>query len=182
MGNVYFHQYKLENVIDITLSGQHLIRYLANNFNDYFKNRFWKDKRFFDTEDPSNAVTRPVVKIIETDSVTGDTIINVDNKDITIAELYESATNEKSRGTNHYRSFNNDKYTKTVNTNFEIEDKQINYVMKHSVEKEMYEITVDGKSVIITSDHSLMVEREGLLISVKPSEIQEHDNLITIKE
>ena len=52
----------LENAIDITISGQHLIKYLASCFDNYFRNDFWKDKRYFATEDPMNAVTSPIVR------------------------------------------------------------------------------------------------------------------------
>ena len=183
LGSPYFHQYKIENAIDITLSGQKLIKFLAQRFDDYFKNEFWKDKNFFPIENPKNAVTNSIVKIIETDSVTGDTLVDHNGEQIPIAKLFTMASNETQRGTNLYRQFKTGMHnTRTVNDKFEIEHKNINYVMKHTVEKEMFKIEVDGKSVIITADHSIMVERDGKLISVKPTEIQEYDNLITIQE
>ena len=52
--------------------------------------------------------------------------------------------------------------------------------MKHSVKKRMYKIKCNGKEVIITEDHSIMVNRNGKLISVKPKDILKTDMLITI--
>ena len=53
-----------------------------------------------------------------------------------------------------------------------IEDKKINYIMKHTVKKEMFKITTsDGKSVIITEDHSVIIKRNGRYMSVSPKNI-----------
>jgi intein/homing endonuclease len=60
----------------------------------------------------------------------------------------------------------------------------INYIYRHKVSKEKWKITDEfGHEVFVTGDHSIMVERNGALLEVKPSEINfETDFLITIKE
>lgn len=58
----------------------------------------------------------------------------------------------------------------------------IEYIERHLVEKNIYNITtVSGKSIEITEDHSLMVYRDEKLIEVNPFEIISTDLLVTIK-
>jgi intein/homing endonuclease len=45
-------------------------------------------------------------------------------------------------------------------------------IYRHRTSKRRFKITLEsGKHVIVTEDHSVMVEREGKLIEVKPLEI-----------
>lgn len=58
----------------------------------------------------------------------------------------------------------------------------INYIYRHKVTKDLYEIEdQDGNVVTVTEDHSVMVERNGHLVEVKPADILESDCLISIK-
>lgn len=58
----------------------------------------------------------------------------------------------------------------------------INYIYRHKVSKDLYEIEDElGNTVTVTEDHSIMVERLGQLIQVKPTEITDNDILISIK-
>jgi hypothetical protein len=55
----------------------------------------------------------------------------------------------------------------------------INYIYRHKVSKEQWEIEDEfGNTVIVTGDHSIMIERSGSLIEVKPSELLDTDLLI----
>lgn len=57
----------------------------------------------------------------------------------------------------------------------------INYVMRHNTNKQLYKITMeDGTSVTVTEDHSVMIDRVGFLLEVKPTDILEDDFVITI--
>jgi len=66
--NEYFHFYNPHNAKCITQSGKHLIQYLSNTFNDYFKEYFWKNKKYFPVADEKNKLKRDVVVLIDTDS------------------------------------------------------------------------------------------------------------------
>jgi len=68
LGNRFFHFYNTNNAANITLSGQHLIKYLSECFNDYFTNYFWLNKRYFPIKDEKNKLTNNVVVLIDTDS------------------------------------------------------------------------------------------------------------------
>jgi DNA polymerase elongation subunit (family B) len=60
--------------------------------------------------------------------------------------------------------------------------KPFNYVYRHKVTKQKWKITDEhGNQVTVTGDHSVMVERNGELIEVKPRDIKENDILITVK-
>jgi intein/homing endonuclease len=49
------------------------------------------------------------------------------------------------------------------------------------VSKARWKVTLeDGKTVEVTNDHSIMVERNGKLIEVKASEILESDDFISL--
>jgi DNA polymerase elongation subunit (family B) len=55
-------------------------------------------------------------------------------------------------------------------------------VYRHKVSKARWRVTLeDGKTVEVTNDHSIMVEREGKLIEVKASEILQSDIFISIE-
>lgn len=68
LGSPYFHFYNINNAKAITLGGQHLIKYLSENANEYFKNHFYKNKKYFNTIDENNKIKKSVVKVIDTDS------------------------------------------------------------------------------------------------------------------
>ena len=179
-GNEYFHLFDIDNAINITLSGQHLIQFLADSFNDYFKNEFWKDTRYFDIVDPSNACENDVVVAIETDSVVGDTLIASPNRKDTIENIWNQRVSEWENNGSLYGEVENYKVY-SVNKNKELEEKRVKYVMKHTVKKRMFKVTdKTGKSVTITEDHSVIIERDNKLISIKPLEITKSDKIIRL--
>lgn len=119
----------------------------------------------------------------DTDSVVGDTLVYANGKQISISNLYDQF--EK------YSLFDYEKQTfvKPVNNvetlsfntkTEEIESKPIKYIMKHAVKKRMFKITIGGKSVIVTEDHSVIVKRNGEYLSVSPMELSKHDILLNI--
>jgi DNA polymerase elongation subunit (family B) len=58
----------------------------------------------------------------------------------------------------------------------------INYIYRHKVSKDLYEIEDElGNTIIVTEDHSVMVERDGILIETKPIDILDTDVLISVK-
>lgn len=121
---------------------------------------------------------------LDTDSVVGDTLVYVNGTQVTIAELYDSIS-EFTHSNHDAKSFVKpvtDISTRSFNTTTaEIEDRMIEYVMKHRVQKHMYRVTVNGKAVTVTEDHAIIVQRGGKYISVKPSEITNIDCVMTIE-
>ena len=57
----------------------------------------------------------------------------------------------------------------------------IEYIYRHKVSKDLYEIEDElGNIITVTEDHSVMVERNGNLISVKPAEIMDDDIIVSV--
>ena len=114
--------------------------------------------------------------------MTGDSVIVVDGKRITIEDFYNKCFGKidilgEDNFVKHvigHKSLCFDTDMKVVT-----EDK-INYVMKHKVKKRMFKIKVNGKEVVVTEDHSIMVLRNGCVIECKPNNIQKGDKLVCL--
>ena len=64
-------------------------------------------------------------------------------------------------------------------TLIKVVEKQIKYVMKHAVNKRMFKVTVNGKTVTVTEDHSLIVFRDNKYIVVAAKDLQQNDRMLT---
>lgn len=172
LGNQGFRYFDLRMAEGITLSGQLSIRWIANALNAFL------DKN-------SDKQTDRVIAS-DTDSVVGDTLVYVNNKQIKIEDLYSrfSEFEYKDDFNKNYVKPVNEITTLSFNTKTKlIEEKPIKYVMKHRVNKRMFKITLNGKYVIVTEDHSVIVKRNNRYISIKPAELNvEIDKIINIIE
>lgn len=123
---------------------------------------------------------KPYYIYSDTDSCVGDTLISTSLGKIKIEDLFERKGEIiKNENGSFVKRLDEKILAKSMNSNFEIQDKKIIYVMKHKVNKRMFKISVNNKSVIITEDHSVMINRNDKLLSVKPTEILETDELIS---
>ena len=119
--------------------------------------------------------------IIYGDSVTGDTLVKTDSGEITIAELYDQCAEYASRGTKEY-GFN----TSAKVIGFDISEdlplmSNVSFVIRHKTKKKLYRVTMqDDSQVTVTEDHSLMVDRDGFTIEVKPTELLDNDLIIKL--
>lgn len=169
VGNASFLYYRVENAEAITMAGQLINKWTCHRLTKLLRHI-------------SGNTDRRYVISGDTDSVVGDTIIDVNGVKQTIAEFYDSISEDnliKNELENQVKIVDNcQSLSVNVKTN-EIESKPINYVMKHRVKKRMYAILVDGKKVVVTEDHSIMVKRGDTIISVKPKEILKSDAIIT---
>lgn len=118
----------------------------------------------------------------DTDSVVGDTIINVNSKPITIADYYNSIVPNYIKcddiNKNYIKRVDNGDVALAYDNG--IVQNKIKHVMKHTVKKRMYKIKCNGKEVIMTEDHSIIVNRNGKNISVSPKDILKGDRLICL--
>lgn len=125
---------------------------------------------------------------IDTDSVVGDTIIEVNGTKVPIAEFYDAIDGVYLREDHTNEDFVKkvDGFTTPSIDKFgNLEYKQVKYVMKHKVKKKMYKIrNSSGDSVIVTEDHSIIVQCKSTLkiMSIKPENLDpKHQNIINIK-
>lgn len=59
----------------------------------------------------------------------------------------------------------------------------VEYVEKHLVKKELFEVeTESGKKIRITDDHSLIVRRVGSLLEIKPRDLKSDDYLVIMSD
>jgi intein/homing endonuclease len=120
--------------------------------------------------------------IIYGDSVTGDTMIRTESGDITIKQLFDECIEHAM--TSDGKEYGLWNQSKVIGFNgYEMEPvlSNIETVMRHKTKKKLYRITTENnKSITVTEDHSIMVDRDGLLIEVKPTEILENDIIITL--
>jgi hypothetical protein len=172
LGNQYFRYFDIRMAEAVTITGQFVIRYLEEGLNTFLNDAL-------ETEDESYVIAG------DTDSVIGSSKIVVNGIEQTIEEFFDAQAETSYL---KYDEFNNQFVkkvenctTKSVSKNKHVEEKSVSYVMKHEVEKEMFKITVNGKSVIVTEDHSVMIFRDGKLRSCKAKDIKSEDKLISKK-
>lgn len=119
----------------------------------------------------------------DTDSCVGNTLVTTDQGKIKIEDLYNVLSGEiEVRGQNNFiKHVGTPIKAASVSKHNELQFNKINYVMKHKVKKRMFKIKCNGDEVVITEDHSVIVFRNEQLVSVKPLEIKETDQIIKIK-
>lgn len=169
-GNKFFPLYNPEIAASVTANGRFFVKKSTNYVEEALQRVM-----------PSS---KPYCIAGDTDSCVGSTIVKTSDGEIKIADLYESLNGdvEVLRNDSCVKHIADDIKALSCNSNFKTEYKYIKYVMKHSVKKRMYKISVNGESVIITEDHSVMVKRNNKLMSVKPKEILKSDELIMVKK
>jgi DNA polymerase elongation subunit (family B) len=168
VGNAHFQYYAVDNAEAVTLTGQLIIQNAERSINEYLNKLLSTDNIDY-------------VTYIDTDSVGADTEVWLNDKKIPIEQLYNELEGiVEYRGKDNEIKHISDNVTTKTYYDSNVVDRKINYVMRHKVKKMMYKISVDDKYVIVTEDHSVMVERDGSLIAVTPSEILETDLVIHI--
>jgi len=108
-------------------------------------------------------------------------MIRTDNGQVNIAELYNQCLQHEINGDKEY-GIQSD--AKVIGFNA-LEDSpimaNISYVMRHKTKKKLYKITLQNdKTVTVTEDHSIMVDRDGFLLEVTPTEILDTDLIICL--
>jgi DNA polymerase elongation subunit (family B) len=69
VANKFFHFYDINNATAITLGGQSLIKLLAGSVNNYLKNHFYKNKKYFDKIQKKHILTNNTIVLLDTDSI-----------------------------------------------------------------------------------------------------------------
>jgi len=149
----------------ITLSGQVVVTKSYDVMNDFINGALKTNGDYVCASD--------------TDSVVGDSLIYVNGERHSIADYYNSLSDETE-----YKSGKFVKKAAGVTKTYldgELVERQIVYAMKHTVTKKLYKISVGGKSVTVTADHSLKaIDEHGSLVDVKAEDLTENHKLIYI--
>jgi intein/homing endonuclease len=120
----------------------------------------------------------------DTDSVAADSVICTQFNDRTIKqtieELFLKGNLFWKEGDKEY-SCNNNIQVAHCGKDGKLDYVKYNYVYRHKVSKGRYRIkTANGKEVIVTEDHSVMVLQGEDLVEKKPAELIPGDKVITI--
>lgn len=117
----------------------------------------------------------------DTDSVAGDSVVETSHGSMTVEKLFASMDVKWKVGHNELASSGQKVLTSCYDRG-RIAQKPIAAVYRHKVKKARYRITLEnGASVIVTGDHSIMVLRDGTLVSVCAADINsDTDTCITI--
>lgn len=110
-----------------------------------------------------------VLLLSDTDSVAGESIVRSNLGTMPIAELFERGEriNKAEREFSILPGL-----TSLTSDGHNIVEREVLAIYRHKVSKPRWKITLnDGRSVVVTGDHSIMVMRNGNLIEVKPESI-----------
>lgn len=193
--NFYF--YNLELAKDITGECRNLTKYFWKNLEEFFHETIWERKDLwekfgFELDESKHDLCRQMTVSCysDTDSVVGETEIHLLIHNVPIVTSFED----------FYDYLRNDlKIKPCVDPNgkevFQIPDyitvqnwskerglyyAPMKYLMCHPVRKDLYQIeTENGKKVVVTGDHSVMIEKNDEIKSVSSKELKENDKLIT---
>lgn len=155
----------------ITTTGQIAIRYISKKINEFINKE-------------SDTIGVDYILSSDTDSVTGDTLIRVNDKTMSIEEYFNSKDDTFIKFDDFNRDYvkkvNDNDLTYSVNSNGDLNSNRIKYVMKHKVKKKMYQIRVGEKTVKVTEDHSVIVKNiiTGDICSIKPDKIDKNTHVL----
>jgi len=130
----------------------------------------------------SKIENNPKLKYADTDSCIGKTNINIDDEELTIEKFYNDSIGvvNKIGNDNFIKTLTKNYLTPSVSKNIKLQNKKVNYIMKHKVKKRFFNVKIGNKEVRITEDHSLIVLRDKELISIKPKDVKNGDKLFKI--
>lgn len=196
-GTEFFNLANTDIAESITLQGQDLIKYSVVQINDYIKNLWNQDyeghKRIADrmknifgdafAYDKFINAARTNKVLINTlqcygDSITGDCLIDLHNGEkIAIKDLFDECCESKSAEKIRVSS---DRIIKSYDIdNGCVAFYKIKYIMRHYTRKRIFKIvSSSGKSVLVTSDHSVIILRDGNVCESKPQNILYTDKII----
>lgn len=166
-GSVYYPLYDIDIAESTTIGGKTATKEMVRYVNNYMNN----------LQDTAN---EEFVIAGDTDSVFSDALIFVNDKLKRIEDVFLEIKNNGHiarliNGTEIVFPIDDYK-TKSLNGDTELVN-----VSRHIVKKERYRISIDDEILETTSDHSIMVYRDGKIIECKPSEILDTDCLIKRK-
>lgn len=165
LGNPRFLYHRVENAHAITKTGQAVILWVEKRMNAWMHEQTRKNKNY--------------AIYCDTDSVVGNTKIDIDGSKIEISAVYDSIKfPEVEIGTNNFRKDVTSYTTLSCSEDGNIERKPIRYISKHLVKKKFYKITSGDKSITVTQDHSICVKRDGKIIYCRPSEVISGDEIV----
>lgn len=118
----------------------------------------------------------------DTDSVTEDSEVHTTSGSMTVKELFDNHGKDVIVENGREYAHNEDIQVMSYDPKRkEAYMGHINFVYRHKVSKPLYIVEDEfGNEVTVTEDHSVMVERNGCLIEIKPADLTDEDVLICV--
>jgi DNA polymerase elongation subunit (family B) len=167
--NKYFPLFNQHMARAITGNGRYFIQKMAKEIESGLQDLIPYDKGY--------------VFYGDTDSVDGSTIINTSQGNVSIENLYDALNGEvEIKDENNFiKHISNNVYCKSFNTSTKsVEDKKIKYIMAHKVKKRMYKIKHNNDEIVVTEDHSVIINRNGNYLDISPKDIKKGDKIVKI--
>lgn len=165
-----------------TASGRQITRFMIKTIGNLISGKNTDVIKHRDSEGV-NQYTYDGNEIIygDTDSIAGDSIIDSSEGMLSIENLFHLFEVKKTDNNKEFSiPINEVKCSTFVNQEYQF--KKIKAIYRHKVSKRRFKITDElGNKIIVTEDHSIMVERNKKLIEVKPIEILSTDLIISYK-
>ena len=187
LANKYFHFYDVDNARAITRGGRVTVRYIAGCANSYYKDNWHKiGEKVLGTFVPDSSgkpqkLRNDIVVLIDTDSVRGDSVVQLKDKSMKIEDLFDSCDNVMARRENDFiGTFKISPQALSYNKTGKLEYNDVKHIMKHLVKKRMFRIKCGDKFVDCTEDHSVIINRNGDIIDVSPKDIKSGDKIMKI--
>lgn len=163
-----------------TLNGFSKVVSIINDGN--FDNEYVYDIEVYTNNDNEHNFYGNNILIHNTDSITGDSIIHTSEGDKTIEQMFNENYNNNLFHTHkgHELVSTSDK---VLNWDNNLYYGDVKYIMRHKVSKPKWRLkTKDGKEIVVTNDHSMIVFRDGEKLEVKPYEILPSDKVLIVKK
>lgn len=153
-----------------TLTGRSIVRHMTCKINELVTGEY--------------VLESICCKYNDTDSEFSDTIHLTNYGPMTAEALFELCSIKWKSGEKEFSCDDRVKVLSYDPITDEPVMKQFNYVYRHHVKKKgKWKITdVLGNEVIVTEDHSVMIERDGVFMEIKPRDICVKDVLISVSE
>lgn len=157
-----------------TGTGRMILKFMCGKVNEFLTGRF-------DSEGEA-------VIYGDTDSVAGDSKIHWRTLEgdvtTTIEEMFSSGDIITDEVNNKEYSFIEGLRSASYNDKEQLDYHSVRWIYRHKTPKQMFKVTdTDGNELVVTGDHSLMVERDGKLIQIKAQNLDvENDVLVTCCE
>ena len=111
----------------------------------------------------------------DTDSVEAETVVKINGHNMTVQDAFAFLKGETiAYDGREFKTLPHEIYcTPTFDpVTSEVIQKPIKAIYRHKVSKKKWRVTLgNGKSVVVTQDHSIMIERNGALMEICPSDI-----------
>lgn len=153
----------------ITLTGQACIKQASDIVDNHAKEKY--------------GITRSLSTYSDTDSVIGSTLIRTNYGIIPIEKLYnEFNTNNPTLTQFGHETLKVDglKCLTFDSINKEVKLGNVKRLIRHKTNKKLYKIVSNGKTIVTTEDHGLMVLRDNKLIRISPKDLKKDDKMINI--